>query len=71
MREISHLTATELPPPIVMSQDEIWDAVGTLSRLLREANRRGMPRDLYAKLDVARGIALGMFSTAESFQDAS
>jgi hypothetical protein len=52
---------------IVMSADELWDAVGTLSRVLREANRRHLPHDLYGKVDVARGIVLGMFSTAASY----
>ena len=71
MREVSHLTSTELPPPIVMSHDELWDAVGVMSRVMREANRRQMPRDLVEKLDVSRGIVLGMHSTVDCFLDAS
>ncbi|HXH35238.1 MAG TPA: hypothetical protein VNJ54_12645 [Plantibacter sp.] len=58
-------------PEIVMSADELWDAIGVLSRVLREANRRQLPADLYGKLDVARGVTLGMYSTAHTYEKPS
>ena len=68
MRDVSHDRDTELPPPMPrpapMSKDDVWTAVEWQTRLLGEAYRRGLPADLIGRLDVARSIGLGMFSTA-------
>ena len=47
-----------------MSKSEIWVVVEGLSRLLSEASRRGLDSEMYAMLDEARAVALGMYSTA-------
>ena len=48
-----------------MSKDDLWDSVEAISRLLGEASRRRLPADVYARLDLARAVALGMYSTAK------
>jgi hypothetical protein len=56
---------------IVMDADELWEAVGVLSRVMREAKRRNLPLDMFRDLDMARAIVLGMFSTATRYEPAS
>jgi hypothetical protein len=67
MREILTDTATELPPrmPAPMSKQDIWATIEGLTRLLGEANRRGLSQELYGKLDTARLIALGLYAAAD------
>jgi hypothetical protein len=69
IREVLHAVDDLLPAPKVdfsgMTKDELWDAVGVLSRLMGEATRRRLPADVFHNLDVARAMALAMYSTAD------
>lgn len=73
MRVLSHtdhgLRALPDPMPAVeplasMGRDELWHAVEVLSRLMTEAHRRKLTPEHFRKLDVARMVVLGMYSTA-------
>jgi hypothetical protein len=72
MRELTHANPdATLPPRLTvapdlsaMSRDELWDAVDSLSRVMTEATRRRLPAEVFARLDVARAMALAMYSTA-------
>ena len=77
MRELTHADEFAVLPPRMhrqldeprtaarMTKDDLWTAVEWMTRLLGEARRRDLPDDLYARLDVARAVGLGMYSTAE------
>jgi hypothetical protein len=69
IREVLHAVDDLLPAPKVdfsgMTRDELWDAISVLSRLMTEATRRRLPQDVFEKLDVARGVTLGLYSTAD------
>jgi hypothetical protein len=69
IREVLHAVDDLLPAPKVdfsgMTKDELWDAISVLSRLMTEATRRRLPQDVFEKLDVARGVTLGLYSTAD------
>ncbi len=51
----------------LMSKDQLWQAVETLSRLLGEAHARQLPGDVTGHIDLARGVALGMYGTADAY----
>ncbi len=47
-----------------MSKDELWQAVESLTSLLCEAYERQLPADVTGPLDLARGVALAMYSVS-------
>ncbi len=51
----------------LMSKDQLWQAVESLSRLLGEAHARQLPPDLTHPLDLARAVALGLYGTADAY----
>jgi hypothetical protein len=69
MRTALHGVDDALPEPKVdlsgLTKDELWEAVNVLGRLMGEATRRRLASDVFGSLDVARAVALAMYSTTD------